>query len=205
MHFINVKVVKEGIPYTLSSVQFSHSVMSDSLQPHELQHARLPCPSPTPRVHSNSCPLSQWCHPAISSSVVPFSSCPQSLPASESFPVSQLFAWGGQRTGVSALASFLPKKSQGWSPSEWTGWISLQSKGLSRVFSNTTVQKHQFFSAQCEAFFTVQLSHPYLTTGKTITLTRRTFVGKVMSLLFNMLSRLGIKLLRSKLRAGWRK
>ena len=106
------------------------------------------CPSPTPRVHSDSRPLSQWCHPAISSSVVPFSSCPQSLPASESFPVNQLFAWGGQSTGVSASASFLLKKSQGWSPSEWTGWISLQSKGLSRVFSNTTVQKHQFFSTQ---------------------------------------------------------
>ena len=131
-----------------SSVQFSHSVVSDSLRPHELQHARPPCPSPTPRVHSNLCPSSQWCHPAISSSVVPFSFCPQSLPASESFPMSQLFAWGGQSTGVSALASSLPKKSQGWSPSEWTSWISLQSKGLSRVFSNTTVQKHQFFSAQ---------------------------------------------------------
>jgi len=130
------------------SVQFSHSVMSDSLRPHEPQHARPPCPSPTPGVHPDSRPLSQWCHPAISSSVVPFSSCPQSLPASESFPVSQLFAWGGQSTGVSALASLLPKKSQGWSPSEWTGWISLQSKGLSRVFSDTTVQKHQFFGAQ---------------------------------------------------------
>ena len=119
--------------------------MSNSLRPHELQHARPPCPSPTPGVHSDSRPSSQWCHPAISSSVVPFSSCPQSLPASGSFPMSQLFAWGGQSTGVSALASFLPKKSQGWSPSQWTGWISLQSKGLSRVFSNTTVQKHQFF------------------------------------------------------------
>ena len=129
------------------SVQFSHSVMSDSLRSHESQHARPPCPSPTPGVHSDSRPLSQWCHPAISSSVVPFS-CPQSLPASESFPMSQLFAWGGQSTGVSALASFLPKKSQGWPPSEWTGWVSLQSKGLSRVFSNTTVQKHQFFSVQ---------------------------------------------------------
>ena len=127
-----------------SPVQFSRSVVSDSLWPHEPQHARPPCPSPTPGVHSDSCPSSQWCHPAISSSVVPFSSCPQSLPASESFPMSQLFAWGGQST----LASFLPKKSQGWSPSEWTGWISLQSKGLSRVFSNTTVQTHQFFSAQ---------------------------------------------------------
>ena len=131
-----------------NSVQFSRSVVSDSLWPHESQHARLPCPSPTFRVHSDSCPPSQWCHPAISSSVVPFSSCPQSLPVSESFPMTQLFTWGGQSTGVSALASFPPKKSQGWFPSEWTGWISLQSKGLSRVFSNTTLQKHQFFGAQ---------------------------------------------------------
>ena len=130
-----------------SSVQFSHSVVSDSLRPHALQHARPPCPSPTPGVHLDSHPLSPWCHPAISSSVVPFSSCPQSLPASETFPMSQLFTWGGQSTGVSAWPSFLPKKSQGWSPSEWTGWISLQSKGLSRVFSNTTVQKHQFIGA----------------------------------------------------------
>ena len=130
------------------SVQFSHSVVSDSLRPHESQHARPPCPSPTPGVHSDSRPSSQWCHPAISSSVVHFSSCPQSLPAAESFPMSQLFACGGQSIGVSALASVLSKKSQGWSPSEWTGWISLQSKGLSRVFSNTTVQNHQFFSAQ---------------------------------------------------------
>ena len=131
-----------------SSVQFSRSVVSDSLQPHELQHARPTCPSPIPGVHLNSCPSSRWCYPVISSSVIPFSSCPQSLPASEPFPMSQLFAWSGQSTGVSALASFLPKKSQGWSPSEWTGWISLQSKGLSRVFSNTTVQKHQFFGTQ---------------------------------------------------------
>ena len=131
-----------------SSVQLSCSVVSDSLWPHESQHARPPCPSPSPGVHSNSRPSSQWCHPAISSSVIPFSSCSQSLQASESFPMSQLFAWGGQSTGVSALASFLPKKSQGWSPSGWTDWISLQSKGLSRVFSNTTVQKHQFFGAQ---------------------------------------------------------
>ena len=122
--------------------------MSDSLWPHELQHARPPCPSPTPGVYSNSHPSSQWCHQAISSSVVPFSSCPESLPASESFPMSQLFAWGGQSTGVLVFASFLPKKSQGWSPSEWTGWISLQSKELLRVFSNTTIQKHQFFSTQ---------------------------------------------------------
>ena len=130
------------------SVQFSRSVMSDSLRPQESQNVRPRCPSPTPGVHSDSHPSSPWCHPAISSSVVPFSSCPQSLPASKSFPMSQLFAWGGQSTGASALASFLPKRSQGWSPSEWTGWISLQSKGLSRVCSNTTVQKHQFFSAQ---------------------------------------------------------
>ena len=115
---------------------------------HELQHARLPCPSPTPGVHSNSCPSSHWCHPAISSSVVPFSSCPQSLPASESFPMSQLFASGGQSIGVSVSASDLPINTQDWFPLEGTGWISLQSKGLSRVFSNTTVQKHQFFGAQ---------------------------------------------------------
>ena len=113
---------------SVSSVQFSRSVVSDSLWPHESQHARPPCPSPTPRVHPNSHASSQWCHPAISSSVVPFSTCPQSLPASGSFPMSQLFVWGGQSIGVSALASFLPKKSQDWSPLEWTGWISLQSK-----------------------------------------------------------------------------
>ena len=127
------------------SVQFSRSVVSDSLRPHELQHARPPCPSPTPGVHSNSRLSSWWCHPAISSSVV---TCPQAPQASESFPMSQLFTWGGQSIGVSALASFLPKKSQGWSPSEWTDWISLQSKGLSRAFSNTTVQSHRFFGAQ---------------------------------------------------------
>ena len=131
-----------------SSVQFSCSVVSNSLRPHESQHARPPCPSPTPGVNPNSCASSRWCHPASSSSVVPFSSCPQSLPASGSFPMSQLFEWGGQSTGVSALASFLPKKSQDWSPLKWTGWISLQSKELSRVFSNTTVEKHQFFVAQ---------------------------------------------------------
>ena len=130
------------ILYQFSTVQFSHSVLSDSLRPQESQYTRPPSSSPTPGVHSDSCPLSQWCHPAISSSVVPFS-CPQSLPASESFPMSQLFAWGGQGTRVSALASFLPKNTQDWSPSEWTGWI-LQCKGLSKVFSN----KHQFFSAQ---------------------------------------------------------
>ena len=134
--------------HQFSSVQFSRSLMSDSLRPHESQHARPPCPSPTPGVHSDSCPASRWCLPAISSSVVPFSSCPQSLPASESFPMSQLFTWGGQSIWVSALASVLPKNTQDWSPLGWTGWISLQSKGPSRVFSNTTVQKYQFFIAQ---------------------------------------------------------
>ena len=135
--------------YTIqfSSVHFSRSVVSDSLRSHESQHARPPCQSPYPGVHSDSHPSSRWCHPAISSSVIPFF-CPQSLPASESFPMSQLFAWGGWSIGVSALASVLPKNTQDWSPSEWTGWISLQSKGLSRVFSNTTVQKHQYFGAQ---------------------------------------------------------
>ena len=134
--------------YNIYKAQFSRSVVSDSSRPHESQHARPPCPSPSTRVHSDSRPSSWWCHPAISSSVVPFSSCLQSLQASESFPMSQLFASGGQNIGVSALASVLPKNTQDWSPLEWTGWISLQSKGLSRVFSNTTVQKHQFFSAQ---------------------------------------------------------
>ena len=127
---------------------FSRSVVSDSLQPHEWQHTRPPCPSPTPGVHSDLRPSSQWCHPAISFSLVLFSSCLQSFPASGSFLMSQFFASGGQSIGVSALASILPKKSQGWSPLEWTTWISMQSKGLLRVFSNSTVQKHQFFSAQ---------------------------------------------------------
>ena len=131
-----------------SSAHFSRSVVSDSLRPHESQHARPDCPSPSPRVHWDSCPSSPWCHSATSSSVVPFSSCRQSLPALESFPMSQLFTWGGQSTGVSASASFPPEKSQGWSLSEWTGCFFLQSKGLSRVFFNTTVQKHQFFDAQ---------------------------------------------------------
>ena len=130
------------------SVQLSHSVVSNSLQSHGLQHARLPCPSPSPRVCLNSCPLSQWCHPTNSSSVIPFSSCLQSFPASGSFPMSQFFASGGQTIGASILASVLPINIQDWSPLGWTGWISLQSKGLSRVFSNTTVQKHQFFGAQ---------------------------------------------------------
>ena len=133
-----------------SSVQFSCSIVSDSLQlrPHELQHTRPPCPSPTPGVHSDSCPSGQWCHPAISSSVIPFSSCPQSFPASGSFQMSQLFTSGGQSIGASATTSVLLMNTQDWSPLGWTGWISLQSKGLSRVFSNTTVQKHQFFCAQ---------------------------------------------------------
>ena len=179
-----------------SSVQFSRSVVSYSLRPHERQHARPPCPTPTTGVHPDSCPSSRWCHPAISSSVVPFSSCPQSLPASEAFPMSQLFAWGGQRIRAPALVSVLPKNTQDWSPLGWTGWISLQSKGLARVFSNTTVQKHQFFGAQLSS---QSNSHPYMTTGKTIALTRQNFVGKVMSLLFNMLSRLVITFLpRSK-------
>ena len=131
-----------------SSAQLSCSVVFDSLQPHESQHARPPCPSPTPGVHSNSRPSSSWCHPAISSWVIPFSSCPQFLPASEFFPMSQLFTWGVQSIGASALASFLPKKSQGWSTWKWTGWISLQSKELSKVSSSTTVQKDKFFCAQ---------------------------------------------------------
>ena len=132
----------------LYSVQFSHSVMSDTLWPQEPQHARPPCPSPTPRVHPNPCPLCHWCHPTISSSVVPFSSCPQSFPASGSFQMSQLSASGGQSIEVSASKSVPPMNTQDWFPLGWTDWISLQSKGLSRVFSNTTVQKHQFFSTQ---------------------------------------------------------
>ena len=132
----------------ITVIQFSHSVVSNSPQPHESQHTRPPCPSPTPRVHPNPCPSSRWCYPAISSSVIPFSSCPQSFLASESFPMSQLFTSGGQRIRFSASASVLPMNTQDWSPLGWIGWISLLSKGLSRVFSNTTVQKHQFFSAQ---------------------------------------------------------
>ena len=130
------------------SVRFNHSVMSDSLWPYGLQHARLSCPSPTPGAYSYSCPLSRWCHPTISSSVVAFSSCLQYFPASRSFPMSQFFTSGGQSVGVSASASVLPMNIQDWFPLGWTGWISLQSKGLSRVFSNTTVQQHQFFSTQ---------------------------------------------------------
>ena len=144
-----------------TSVQFSHSVMSDPLRPHGGQYARLPFPSPTPGACSNSRPLSWWCHPAISSPVVPFSSCPQSLPASGSFPMSQLFAWGGQSTGVSVSTSALPMNTQYWSRLGLTGWIFLQSKGLSRVFSNTTVQKHWFFSAQ-PSFWTNSHIHTWL-------------------------------------------
>ena len=133
------------IPIQFSSVQ---SFVSDSLQPHELQHARLPCPSPTPGIQPNPCPLIRWCHPTISSSIVPFSSCPQSFLALRSFQMSQIFTSAGQSIEVSASTSVLPMNNQDWSPLGWTGWISLQSKGLSRVFSNTTVQKHQFFGTQ---------------------------------------------------------
>ena len=175
------------------SVQFSCSVVSDSLQPHEEQHARPPCPTPIPGVHPNSCPLSRWCHPAISSSVIPFSSCPQSFPASGSFQMSQFFASGGHCIGVSASASVLPMNTQDWSLLVWIGLTSLKSKGL----SESLLQHHSSKASILwhSAFFTVQLSHPYMTTRKTIALTRRTFVGKVMSLLFNMLSRLVITFL----------
>ena len=159
-----------------SSVQFSHSVVSNSLRPHRPQHAGPPCLSPTPRVYPNSCPLSRWCHPTISSYVVPFSSCLQSFPASGSFQMSQFFTSGGQSIGASASASVLPMNIQDWSPLRLSGWISLQSKSL--------LQHHSSKASilQCSAFFIVQLSCPYMTTGKTIALTRWTFVGKVMSL-----------------------
>ena len=170
--------------------------MSDSWWPHEPQHARPPCPSPTPGVEPNSCPFSQWCHLTISSSVVHFSSCPQSFPASVSFQMSQLFASGSQCIRVSGSTSILPMNTQDWFPLGWTCWISLQSNRLSRVFSNTTVRKHQFFSFLYSP--TLTSIHDYWK-GKTIALTRWTFVGKVMSLLFNMLSRLVINFLpRSK-------
>ena len=180
-----------------SSVQFSHSVVSDSLRPHEPQHARPPCPSPTPGVYSNSCPSSWWCHPTIPSSDVPFSSCPQSFPASGSFQMSQLFASGSQSTGASVSVSVLPMNTQNWSPVEWTGWISLQILGTLK----SRLQHHSSKASILwrSVFFTVQFSHPYMTTGKAIALTRWTFVGKVMSLLLNMLSRLVITFLpRSK-------
>ena len=175
----------------------SRSVVSDSLRPYRLQHARLPCPSPTPGACSNSCLLNQWCHPTISTSVIPFSSCLQAFPTLGSFLMSQLlFTSCGQSIGASASASVLLMNIQDWFPLGWTGWISLQSKGLSRVFSNTSSKASVL---QCSAFFTVQLSHPYMTTRKTIALTRQTFVDKLTSLLFNMLSRLVIAFLpRSK-------
>ena len=169
--------------------------MSNSLRPHGLQHARPPCLTPIP-VYPNSCPLCRWCHPTMLSSVISLSSSLQSFPASGSFSMSHLFTSSGQSIGISASTSVLPMNTQEWAPLGWTSWISLQSKGLSGVFSNTTVQKHQFFSAQLSLYSN---SHPYMTTGKTIALTRWIFVGKVMSLLFNMLSRLLINFLpRSK-------
>ena len=177
---------RQGFPF--SSVQFSRSAILDSLRPHGLQHARPPCPSPAPWIFSNSCPSCRWCHPTISSSVVPFSSCLQSFPASGSFQMNQFFVSSSQSIVVLTSSSVLPMTIQDWFHLVWTSWISLQSKGLSRVFSNTTVQKHQLFAAQ----LLVQLSHPYMTTGNTIVLTRWTFVGNVMSLLFNILSRLVI-------------
>ena len=155
--------------YTLSSVPFSLSVMSDSVWPCGLQYARLPCPSPTPGVYPNSCPLSQWCQPTISSSVVPFSSCVQSFPTSGSFQMSQLFASHGQSIGVSASTSVLPMNTQDWFPLGWTDWISLQSKGLSRVFSNITVPKHQFFGTQRSSWIVtaaMKLKDPYSLEGK---------------------------------------
>ena len=190
--------IKTTVRYHYIPIQFSLSEMSNSLWPHEPQHARPPCPSPTPGVHPNPCPLSRWCHPTISSSVVPFSACPQSFPASGSLPMSQLFTRGGQSIGVSASTSVLPMNTQVWSALGWTGWISLQSKGRTL---KSLLQHHSSKASilWCSAFFTVQLSHPYMTTGKTIALTRRTFVDKVISLLFNMLSRLVITFLpRSK-------
>ena len=146
-HYMHEFISRHSMPFHWCIVQFSCSVMSESVTPWP-QHARPPCPSPTPRVYLNSCSLSQWYHPTISSSVIPFSSSPQSFPASGSFQMSQLFVSGGQTTGVSASTSVLPMNTQDWSPLGWTGWISLQSKGLSRIFSNTTVQKHQFFCTQ---------------------------------------------------------
>ena len=181
--------------FFFSSVQFSHSVLSDSLRPHELQHARPPCSSPTAEVYPNSCPSNRWCHPAVSSSVVPFSCCPQSFPASGSFPMSQLFAWGGQSIGVSASASVLPMNTQGWSPLGcWLDLLAVQGTLKSLLQHHSSKASILWHSA----FLTVQLSHPYMTTGKTIALTRHIFVGKVISLLFKMLSRVVTFLPRSK-------
>ena len=165
---------------------FSCSVVSNSLRPHGLQHSRLPCPSLSPGACSNSCPLSQWCHPIISSFVAPFFSCPKSFPASGSFPMGRLFTSGDQSIGASASASALPMNIQGWFHLGLIDLVSLLPKRLSRVFSSTAVQKHQFFNAQPSLWSN---SHPYMTTGKTIALTRRTFIGKVMSLLLNAQSR----------------
>ena len=163
--------------------------MSDPLLPHEPQHTRPPCPSPTPGVYSTHVQFSQWCHPNISSSVIPFSSRLLSFPASGSIPVSQFFTSGGQSIGISALTSILPMNIQDWFPLGWTGWISLLSKGLLRVQCHNS----KALIIWCSAFFIIQLSHPYMTTGKTIAFTSWTFVGKVMSLLFNMLSSLAMK------------
>ena len=175
--------------HQFSSIHFSHTVMSDSLRPHGLQHARPLCPSPTPGVHPNSCTLSLWCHPAISSSVVPFSSYPQSLPASESIPTSQFFPWGGQSIEVSALASVLPKNTQDRSPLvDWLYLLAVQGTLKSLLQYHSSKASIHWHSA----FFTVQLSHPYMTTEKNVALIRRTFVGKVMSLLLNILFRLVI-------------
>ena len=179
-----------GGVYLGGSVQFSRSVMSDALQSHGLQHARPPCLLPTPGTCTNSRPLSRWCHSTISSSVICFSSCLQSFPASGSFPINQFFASGGQSIGVSASTSVLPMNIQDWFPLEWTGFISLQSKALARVFSNTTVQKRQSFSTQLSLYSNSQIHF-----GKHTALTRQTFVGQVISHLFNTLSRLVIAFL----------
>ena len=170
--------------------------MSDSLRPHGLQYTRPPCPSPTPRAHSNSCPSNLRCHPTISSSVIPFSSCLQSFPASGSFQMSQFFAPGGQSIGVSASTSVLPMNIQDWFPLGSTSWISLQSEGLSRVFSNTTVQKHLFLSAQPFLWSILTSVHNYWKSHKTLALAIWTFISKVMSLLFNMLSRFVIAFIK---------
>ena len=185
-HRQHIKKQRCDFPYK-DSVQFSHSVVSYSLWPHGPQHTRPPCPSPTPRVHPNPCPFSQWCHPTISSSVIPFSFCPQSFPASGSFPLSQLFASDGQSIRVSSLASVLPMNTQDWSPlrMDWLDLLAVQGT------LKSLLQHHNSKASilRRSAFFTVQLSHPYMTTGKTIALTTQTFVDKVMSLVFNMLSR----------------
>ena len=193
---VSLHLSHQGSP-KIVSIQFSVSVVSDSLQPHGLQHARPPRPLPTPRVYSTSCSLSQWCHPMISSSVVPFSSCFQSFPASGSSPMSQFFTSGGQSIGVSASASVLPMNIQDWFPLGLTGLISLKSKGLSGVLSSTTVQKLQFFGTQLSLWSNSHI-HTWLL-KKTIAMTRWTYVSKVKSMLFNMLSRLVVAFLpRSK-------